>query len=273
MRMIVLAAALVSAASPALCANSPYVEVGAGIADARSNKLDALVEYSTVEFRPQATVPPPQDTLVRQVFATRSKGGYDVNLASGFDFGWLRLEGEVAQRKVRTNVSAESLSAREFLSQLNTNLNRPSVAPDPGAPGLPALSDADFRREGHFRATSAMFNAILDVKFFRRVTGFAGTGVGRTWVSALGDHDSGGAFQYFLGMRFLVGDRLELGIKHRYFSSGNLKLVYAPLSFPGNPSSHVGPELRNRLTNSMITENLEGKWRSRSLDLTVGYKF
>ena len=271
--MIVLAAALLSAASPALCANGPYVEVGAGIADARSNKLNALIDYSTVEFRPQATVPAPQDTFVRQVFATRSKGGYDVNLAAGFDFGWLRLEGELARREVGTNVTAEDSSAGEFLSQLNTNLNRPSVAPDPGAPGLPALSGADFRRQGHFRATSAMFNAILDVKFFRRLTGFAGAGVGRSWVSALGDHDRGRAYQYFLGMRFPVGDRLELGIKYRYFSSGNLKLVYEPLSFVGNPNSHVGPELRNRLTNSMITQNLEGTWRSRSVDLTVGYKF
>lgn len=273
MRTILIAAPLLALSAPAV-AGDPYVELGAGVVDARANDVDQTIDYSTTQAPSSPGVAGPADTFVDDVFGTRSKQGHELSVAAGYDFGWFRLEGELNRGQVRTSRIAADDATEDFLGQLNAGLNRPSAAPNPGAPGLGAVTLADFQRGGHIRQTSAMANAIVDAKVARRLTLFAGLGVGRSWVSGFGDKDSARAWQYTAGLRFPVGDRLELGIKHRYFDSGIVTLVEAPRDFAGNPDrTVVNGTTVDRTTNASVSQDLEGSFRTRSVQLTLGYRF
>lgn len=273
MRTILIALPLLAAASPASAGN-PYVEVGIGAVDARANDIDETIDYSTTQTPAVPAAAAPSDIFVDDVFGTRSKQRYEAAVSAGYDFGWLRLEGELSHRAVKTSRIAADDGAEDFLAQLNANLNRPSTAPDPGAPGLPALALADFQRPGHIRARAAMVNAIFDGKVADRLTLFAGAGIGRSWVRGFGDTDSARAWQYQLGARTPISDRLELGVKFRYFNSGIVKLVDAPRNFGGNPDGvDVSGTPVTRTTNAAVTQDFEGNFRTRSLLATLGYRF
>jgi opacity protein-like surface antigen len=273
MRPLILALPLLGLSVPA-GASGPYVEVGLGAVDARANDVDQLIDFSTTQNPQAPAAGGPADTFVDDVFATRSKWSAEASASAGYDFGWLRLEGELAHRQVRTSRIAPDDFAADFLSQLNGGLNRPSAAPDPGAPGLPALTVADFQRPGNIRALSAMANAVVDVKLARHLTVFAGGGYGLSQVRGFGDSDRARSWQYVLGLRFPVSDRLELGFKHRYFDSGMVTLDDAPRGFAGNVDRlAVGTTLVDRRTDASVVQRFEGNWRTRSVQLTLGYRF
>ena len=272
MRHFLFLAPLLGLASPALA--EPYVELGLGAVDARANDIDQTIDYASAQTPASPTAPLPADVFVDDVFGTRSKPGLEASVAAGWDFGFLRLEGEIAHRQVRTSRIAADDFTGEFLTQLNGALNRPSAAPDPGAPGLAALGLADFQRPGNIRALSAMANAILDLKIGRRLTVFAGGGYGQARVSGFGDQDSARAWQHMAGLRLRLDERLELGLRHRYFDAGIVKLVDDPRGFAGNVDTIlVGTTPVNRLTNANVTQDFEGHWRTRSVQLTLGYRF
>jgi opacity protein-like surface antigen len=273
MTRFILALPLLVLAAPAVAAG-PYVELGAGVVDARANDVDQLIDFSSAQNPSTPAAPAPADRFIDDVFGTRSKPGLEASGAVGWDFGFLRLEGELAHRQVRTSRIAADDFTSDFLSQLNGGLNRPSAAPDPGAPGLPALTLADFQRPGHIRSLSAMANAILDAKVHRRLTLFAGGGYGVSEVRGFGDKDRARSWQYMLGLRVPVSDRLELGLKHRYFDSGMVTLDDTPRGLSGNIDTlSVGGTPVNLQTNAGVTQRFEGHWRTRSVQLTAGWKF
>ena len=76
------------------------------------------------------------------------------------------------------------------------------------------------------------------------------------------------------GLRFRLDERLELGLRHRYFDAGIVKLVDAPRGFAGNVDTvMVGTTPVNRITNANVTQDFEGHWRTRSVQLSLGYRF
>lgn len=273
MRILFLAAPLALIASPAATAE-PYVELGLGVMDARANDVDQRIDFSATQTPSSPIVTGAADKFVDDVFGTRSKQGPQVTVAGGYDFGWLRLEGELGRHQVRTSRIAADDATPDFLTQLNVGLNRPSAAPDPGAPGLAPVTLADFQRGGHIRATTAMVNAIADWKVAHRLTVFAGGGYGKSWVRGFDAKDSAPAWQYMLGLRVPVSERMEVGVKHRYLNAGFVTLVEDPRSFAGNVDAVTsGGTVVNRLTSAEVRQVFEGNWRSRSVQLTLGYKF
>ena len=273
MRHLLIGLPLLALATPALAGN-PYVEIAAGTADARSNDIDETIDYSTTQTPATPLANGPADVFVDDVFGTRTKKRLEGAVAAGYDFGWLRLEGELSHKSLKTSRIAADDASEDFLSQLNAGLNRPSAAPDPGAPGLPALTLADFQRPGSIKVTSAMANAVFDWRVAKRATLFAGGGVGRSWVRGFGDKDGARSWQWTVGARTPIGERFELGVKYRYFDSGMIKLVDDPRSFTGNPDTvSVGGTSVDRLTSAAVTQDLEGDVRTRSLLLTLGMHF
>lgn len=272
MRRILIALPLFALASPALA--GPYVEVGAGMVDARANDVDEFIDFTSAQNPANPAAPAPADRFVDDVFSTRSKAELEVAAAAGYDLGWLRLEGELAHRQVRTSRIAADDFTDDFLGQLNSGLNRPSAAPDPGAPGLAALTLADFQRPGRIQSLSAMANAIADLKVHRRLTLFVGGGYGISEVRGFGDKDRARSWQYMLGLRVPLDERLEIGVKHRYFDSGMVTLDDAPRGFIGNIDRlNVGGTFVNQQSNAAVVQRFEGHWRTRSVQLTLGYRF
>jgi opacity protein-like surface antigen len=267
MKSLCLALPLAALAAPTFAAG-PYVELGAGMVDARANDVDETIDFTSTQTPSLPAAQAPADRFVDDVFGTRSKVGAEVSAAAGYDLGWLRLEGELAHRRVRTSRIAADDGTDDFLSQLNDGLNRP------GAPGLAALTLADFQRPGHIQAVSAMANALLDVKVARRLTLFAGGGYGVSEVRGFGDRDRARSWQYALGLRVRVGERLEIGVKHRYFDSGMVTLDDAPRSFAGNIARRdVGGTPVDQQTSAAVSQRFEGHWRTRSVQLTAGWRF
>ncbi|GAA4008837.1 hypothetical protein GCM10022280_01990 [Sphingomonas swuensis] len=268
MRSFLLTLPLLALAAPAAAAGNPYVEVGFGPADARANDVDQTIDYTSVQTPAAPLASAPADVFIDDVFGTRSKRRWEGSVAAGYDFGWLRLEGELSRRQVRTSRIAADDGTDDFLGQLNSALNRT------GGAGLAPVTLADFQRPGSIRSDAAMANAIVDVKLLKRLTLFVGGGLGINRVSGFGDHDSARAWQYTAGLRFPIGERLELGVKHRYFDSGIIKLDDDPRSFAGNPvTTSVGGVPVTRTTSATVIQDLEGEFRTRSVQLTLGYRF
>lgn len=140
---------------------------------------------------------------------TRHNVGFDIDLIAGYDFGMVRLEGELAYKRA----SVHEISASALLSGAGPGDN--------------------FDASGHARVTSGMINALIDVGNEDALSGYAGVGVGlagiryRARSSDLGlsfsDSDSGLAWQGILGLRYAVSQNIDLGMKYRYFSMPNVK--------------------------------------------------
>jgi opacity protein-like surface antigen len=120
-------------------------------------------------------------------------------------------------------------------------LNRPSAAPDPGAPGAPALTQDDFdNNDGKVSIRSAMINALTDFGADDGVSFYAGAGFGRTKARALDDGDSAWAWQLSAGVRSATRPNVDIGLKYRYFRIGRTNFVGGPIGFDGNVTSVVG---------------------------------
>ena len=239
-------------------AGSPYVGVEGGLAFARSSDVDEFVDYTI----PPASAPEGGEEF-DDVFAIDYDNGYDLGLTGGYDFGWLRLELELAHKQVSLgDVSPDDITD-EYLSSVNDALNRPASVPGPGT-NLPALTTADFSLDGKMRASSALLNGLIDLKVFDRFYAYGGGGVGRSWVKALGDHDNATAWQWIAGIRYSLSPKLDLGVRYRYFNSGIIKVQNEQVSYPGNPDGGPANEL-------LLTPEIEGEIRTRSFLATLNW--
>lgn len=245
-------------------AAQPYAGLEIGSGKVRSSDVDELVVYRTTPAASGDGVPTKYD----DVFSARWDRAWDIGAVAGYDFGWVRVEGELAQKRASIDHHANDDIADQFLSDLNAGLNRPSVAPDPGAPGLPALTLADFQPNGTVRAGSAMVNAYLDVPVLKGLSAYAGAGVGRSFVRGFNDHDGALARQKMIGARYSVNDRIDVGFKYKKFQSGIIKLDHDPIDYAGNPDQ--GATAVSTRTAS-VTPDIEGEFRTRGVSLTLSY--
>lgn len=228
--------ALCFAAIPAAgVAGTPYVAIEAGALLGRDNDVDVIAgEPIGAEF---------DDSL-----SVGYRTGRDLGLIAGYDFGWFRLEAEASHKQARL----KPLDADENFSNLVETLNG-ALGRDPAGPGLPPLVEGDFDLDGKIRADSLMINGLVDIALAKQLTAYTGAGYGRAHVRALGDSDSAWSWQYIVGLRYALSDRIELGIKHRYFNSGIVKLQAATRPLAGNGAEDVA-----------TTSEIEGELRTRS---------
>ena len=229
MRKLAIAVALASTAlaKPALARDhSPYVGLEGGV---------MWVEDADVDYDDGTLNLPDAITVSHNI-------GYDVDLIAGYDFGMLRVEGELAYKRAGVN-------------QLRID---PRIAG--GGPG------DTYDASGRGRALSGMINLLLDFGNDDGLSGYAGAGVGLASVKysadtdgpnnggplngpiGFSDTDSGLAWQGILGLRYAVSQNIDVGLKYRFFNVPNLKF-----SAPG--------------------VDLDTRWRSHSLLASVIYNF
>src|SRR3990170_7876490 len=137
MRKYLLAAVAAAAvtSTPALARdNTFYVGVEGGVMFPRDNDADVFADFTTTQTPATPLAPAgPADTSFDDAFGVDYKTGIDLDLIAGYDFGMFRLEGELGWKKAKAD---EFEIDDDFIAGLNTALNRPSAAQDPGAPGL-----------------------------------------------------------------------------------------------------------------------------------------
>lgn len=245
-------------------AAQPYVGLEVGSGKVRSSDVDELVVYQTTPAASGDGVPLKYD----DVFSARWNRSLEFGAVAGYDFGWFRVEGELGHKRASIDHHANDDIADQFLTDLNAGLNRPSIAPDPGAPGLPALTLADFQPNGTVRVGSAMVNAFLDVPVFKGFSVYAGAGVGRSFAGGFDDNDGALARQRMIGARYSVTDRIDVGLKYRKFASGIIKLDHDPIDYAGNPDQ--GATAVSTRT-AAVTPDIEGEFRTRGVMLTLNY--
>ena len=285
MRKYLLAAVAAAAVStPAVARdNSPYIGIEGGVMFPRDNDVDLDVDFVTtnVTFPAGGVVPPntpagPADTRFDDAFGVDYKTGFDIDLIAGYDFGMFKLEGELGYKRAKADdVEIDSTD----LAALNAALNRPSVAPDPGAPGLPALAGGSFDIDGTVKVFSAMLNGLIDFGPDDGLGGYVGGGAGWARAKAFGESDSGFAWQLIAGLRYALSPNIDLGLKYRYFSTGNLDFSdNDEFLVDGNPNRLTvttpgGPVVVDQTTDAFVTTNAEQKFRSHSLLLSLVYNF
>jgi opacity protein-like surface antigen len=263
-RFVVAFLGLAALSSPTLAGN-PYLGIEGGSTFGRSNDVDETVEYRTTPTSSAA----PRNVKYDDVFGVQYKRGTDLDLVAGYDFGWFRLEGELARKRLGLKRNVNDDITDQFLEELNSALRRPSEAPDPDATGLPALTIADFQPSGTLKVRSAMVNGLLDLRVADRLTASAGGGIGRSFARGFDDHDGALAWQYVLGGRYVLDKHIEIGLKYRYFNSGIIKLDHDSTKYRGNPQQ--SPLSGTQTTNAIVAPDIEGEFRSRSL--LVGFVY
>lgn len=221
-------AVLLVPAPAAADTGSFYVGLEAGPTIGRDNDVDEVVD-----FAPGSAAIEYDDVL-----SIGYKQGHDVGLAGGYDFGLLRIELEVAHKRA----------------------NLKSVEPDENfanfVGSVPGLSDGDLDLPGKISTASAMVNGLVDICVTDRLSLYGGGGYGRSWVRAIGDEDGAWAWQWIAGVRYAISEKVEIGLKQRYFNSGIVKLQHGPLADGGN---------------AVIRPEIEGEYRTRSLLVSLHF--
>jgi OmpA-OmpF porin, OOP family len=210
--MLVIAAG----AAPAYAeAGQPYLEVDFGVLLLDDMQLNNVTGVSNIRRDLQ------------------SGPGLDAALIFGYDTGPVRLE-------------LEGSAKRGYIDQI-TRTKSNTVT------GL--SNTTTFDATGHASAYSVMANALVDIGDDDGLQGYVGGGVGYSWVDTdlgtstkvLDDRDGSFAWQALAGLRLPVSDKLDLGLKYRFFKTRTLNLV-TPADQQVNP-----------------------KWRSHSLMATLAY--
>jgi len=199
MRKYLLAAATAAIIStPAMARDgSGYVGLEGGALFPKSQHVNATVDF---------TNPAVTDIASTRVATVKHKTGYDVDLIGGYDFGMFRLEGELGYKRSKLK-SAHFNDA--FLTAFNTGAGT-------------SFTGGEFDLNGHTSVVSGMVNALLDFGDDNGISGSVGGGFGRARVKELGDSDSAWAWQLIAGVRMPVSENVDVGLKYRYFRTGNL---------------------------------------------------
>jgi len=192
------AVAAAAIATPAMARDgSGYVGIEGGALFPKNQHVDATVNF---------TDPLVTDIATTRAATIRHKTGYDVDLIGGYDFGMFRLEGELGYKR-------SALKSARFNNAFITAFNT-------GA-GTSYTGD-EFDLNGHTSVLSGMINGLVDFGGNGGVGAYAGGGFGRARVKELGDSDSAWAWQLLAGVYMPVSDNIDVGLKYRYFRTGNL---------------------------------------------------
>ncbi len=192
----IILAALLTLAIPVVCAATPprigpYVSGFAGVSipqntDVASSNFSTNTSFSDrVEFDPSINI-----------------GG-----TAGFDFGDIRLEGELSYKHGEIATITDQNTGQRF-----------------------------HNADGNIGALAMMFNAFFDLHNQSPVTPYVGGGIGfaamhlsDTFVSEFGppiyneDDDTVFAYQGGAGLEIALNQRLSLDLGYRYFATSNAK--------------------------------------------------
>ena len=276
MRKYLLAAVAAAAVtSPAIARDgSPYIGIEGGVLFPKDQDGDVFADFTTTQTPGTPSAPAgPTDTTFEDTFELDYKRGYDIDLIAGYDFGIVRAEIELGYKRAKLDEFGIDSSD---LAALNAALNRPSVAPDPGAPGQPALVAGDVEVDGTVKVYSAMINALFDFGNEDGLSFYAGGGAGRARMKAFGDSDSAWAYQLIAGARYALSSNIDLGLKYRYFQTGNIELAEDPVAVAGNPDRFIVGDQQvtvDRTTNAVLFSDFEQKFRSHSLLASLIFNF
>ncbi len=250
MRHLLLAATAVAAlASPAMARDGAgYVGVEGGVLFPRKS------EYRVTSTQVQ-TVPTGRGLLGQTVTTTSNsygngfisdyRKGVDLDAIAGYDFGPIRVEGELGYKRTR----ARSLTAS---STLVAGINTAPIS------GVTASSFAFANRT---TVLSGMVNGLIDLAVAPGVSAYAGGGAGRARVKTLGDRDTAFAWQLIAGVSTAVSPNIDLGLKYRYFQTARLGFNTAA-SFPGAGGS-----------TSVSSFGERGRFRSHSVLASLIFNF
>lgn len=217
--MRVMATAVVAmalGAAPAFARDGqPYLEVDVG-----ALLLDD-VRFETVTTKTIVTTELQRDL------------GYDAAAIFGYDLGSVRLELEGSAKRA----GVDQLLRTKFNRLTNASVVR------------------NLDSNGNTAAMSIMANALIDIGDDDGLQVYAGGGVGYAWFDMkasadtgfLNDSDGSFAWQAMAGVRYPVSDKIDLGLKYRFFNANNVDVTLAS-------GAAVSP-----------------KWRSHSLMATLAY--
>lgn len=250
--LAVLAASTLFTTPAAAADGNFYVGIEGGLLFARDEGVDASyeTESSGGPVLLAASATPQAVNTLNSFFGVNYDTGRDVGLVAGYDFGLVRAELELSNKR------ASHDSYNFFLA------------------GFFGGESDEFVAHGKTRVNSAMLNVLLDVPVAPTITLFAGPGVGLASAKMdmrfdandpnYGDmtelnttiKDSSVAFQGLAGVRVAVTPQVELGAKYRYFEANKLRDDYATEDFICD-----------------TTCSLATRFRSHSLLATLTYSF
>ncbi len=227
---------LIGCAAAALLATPAAARDKAGYFGAEGGALWAkdLTHDLTITNTSEGTSVQRIDNAVNMNF---KKPGLDLDLIAGYDFGIVRLEGELGYKRA----SLDSV-------------------------GFAGEGTVDAR--GNVGVTSAMANLLLDFGKDDGVSFYAGPGIGWSRVKMNNiEPDSAGfqiegkdnalALQAIAGIRYAITPQLDIGLKYRYFRTGRLHF------------DNIIPELNTFQT----TYDTRTRFRSHSLLFSIIYNF
>jgi len=272
-KYLLAAAAIAAVSSPSLA--QPYLGVEGGVLFPKDQDGDVRADFTTTQTPGSPSVGAgPADASFNNAYGLEYKRGSDIDLIGGYDFGAFRLEAELGRKRAKLD---EFGVDNGFIASLNSALNRPSAAPDPGAPGLAPLSGSDFDLNGSVKVRSIMANALLDFGNEDGLSFYAGAGVGRARVKLLGDRDSAWAGQAIAGVRYAVSPNIDVGLKYRYFRTGKVNISDDASALAGNPNrttvAGTVPVIVDQTTNAQLFTDFEQKFRSHSLLASLIFNF
>jgi len=187
-RYLLAAVAAAAIATPALARDgSPYVGIEGGLMIVED--MDQDVRIGTDRFD--------------DGFQVDFKRGIDVDGIAGYDFGPVRVEGELGYKRLRTD---EVLLSPALNNELGFGIGGDAI---------------DVNSRGS--VLSLMGNAMLDFGDDDGWSGYIGGGLGRARVKLAGDRDSAFAWQLIAGVRKAISANIDVGLKYRFFNTGDLK--------------------------------------------------
>jgi opacity protein-like surface antigen len=186
-----LATGLAAMASPAAARDrSAYVGLEAGALFVKDTDVDlALIDDD-------------DEDIFADDFAIDHKMGIDGDLIAGYDFGMFRAEAELGYKRSEHKDYSDD--------------------------------DDSFDADGRTSVYSLMANAMIDVGQDEGVSFYAGAGIGYAQIThVLEDNDDedgfrlqlrdrGFAWQAIAGVRAVVSQYFDIGLKYRYFDGGNV---------------------------------------------------
>jgi len=219
-KYLLLAAAGLAVASPAAARDgSGYIGLEGGILFPNNTDVDVNVTADGETIADE-----------NNAFEIDYNTGYDIDLVGGYDFGMFRLEAELGlKRSSLDDVDVDD----SVLDAINDEFDLD-------------LTQDDLDLGGHARVVSGMINGLVDLGNENGVNGFLGAGIGLAGVkySAFGDSDSDSAFawQLLAGVRAPISENIDLGLKYRYFHTGDLhfndSFDFDDVTFGGRLSGH-----------------------------------
>jgi opacity protein-like surface antigen len=234
-KYLLAAVAAAALASPAAARDGQaYVGVEGGLVLANHEDFDIDLRY-------------PDNTVRGYRSDVHFRPGVDVDAIAGYDFGMFRIEGELAWKSIHT---------RDFGTNDNTALvadlaNFYDTTPTTFEDDIHIDPENFLGFRDHATVLSLMANGLVD--FDLGGFGFyAGVGAGRARVKMFGDRDNVMAYQGILGVRAAVNDRVDVGLKYRYFRTGRLNFsqdLASPALYTGD---EFGVHARGRLSTHSI---------------------